>query len=66
MNTPVYLTDEEARLFTQFMKHRELVDRISKLGLFTMTDTRVEILLDSYGRIGDVFVHTRHKNVASV
>lgn len=64
MNTPVYLSDAEAKLFTQFMKHRDLVDRINKLGLFTMTDTRVEILLDSNGRIGDVFVHTRHRNIA--
>ncbi len=60
----VYLTDQEARLLPQFMRHYELFKRLDELDALRISDGKIEILIDTYGKVGDVFIHTRHKRVA--
>ena len=59
MNTiPVHLTDEEAKTFVVFQKHRDIIDALDKAGFFTLKGGSIEIHVDPNGKVREVWTHT--------
>lgn len=58
MNTiPVHLTDEEAKTFVVFQKHRDIIDALDKAGFFTLKGGSIDIHVDLNGKIREVVTH---------
>lgn len=55
--TAVYLTDEEAKQFVVFQKHRALIGILTSIDAFSVVNGSITIHFDDKGRIGAIEKH---------
>ncbi len=53
----IQLTDNEAKAFVRFQKHRALIEMLEKLGVFDLHNGSCEIHFNSFGAIVGVDKH---------
>lgn len=63
---PIYLTDDEAKCFVSFQKHRGLIKLLEDVGFFTLKNGRVEININEFGQVGDIYVHKRYNELTKL
>ncbi len=58
MNTiPIHLTEEEAKQFVVFQKHRDIIEALEKAGFFSLRGGSVEIHVDLNGKVRETWTH---------
>lgn len=56
----VYLSDDEAKLFVDFQKHRGLIRLLQNIGFFGLSSAKVEIFINKEAQIGDILVQKKY------
>lgn len=51
MNTPIYLSDEEARQFVLFQKHRKLFELLDKAEVFGRENSSFQVHYNHKGEV---------------
>jgi hypothetical protein len=54
----VYLSDEEAKLYVEFVKNRHLINTLLRAGVFNTKGGSFEVHLDADGVIRVIDIHT--------
>jgi hypothetical protein len=55
--TTIFLTDEEARLYVEFVKHRKNINILLNSGVFNVKNGSFEVHLDVNGEIRVIDTH---------